>query len=50
VAKFTRGCAVPKSAIEKFGKDFYAFWASQSIAQGILPPLFRETSIYSHLH
>jgi hypothetical protein len=36
----------PKSAIEKLGKDFYAFWASPGIAQGILPPLFRETGIY----
>jgi hypothetical protein len=36
----------PKIAIEKFGRDFYAFWASPGIAQAILPPLFRETGIY----
>jgi hypothetical protein len=37
----------PKSAIEKFGRDFYAFWAFLGIARGILPSLFRETGIHA---
>jgi hypothetical protein len=37
----------PKTAIEKFGRDFYAFWASQGIAQGILPLLLRQTGIHA---
>jgi hypothetical protein len=46
--KIAKGPPVhPKSAIEKFGRDFYAFWASQGIAQGILPLLLRQTGIHA---
>jgi hypothetical protein len=46
-APFSKQQGYPKSAIEKFGRDFYAFWASQGIAQGILPLLLRQTGIHA---
>jgi hypothetical protein len=39
--------SLPKSAIEKFFKDFLLFLGFSGIAQSILPLLLRQTGIHA---